>query len=838
MSWSASWIVAVLASASVHFLPLTLKGFAPVRAAWCWPSKAPRCPLPEVPGGACLRNETEVLELLPGESCYPSCTNPKGVLAGSCTELRCPPSGPQPSCLEDLQADTWWTPCGYGSQCQNVLELGSPRWRAFGHYSCEPTGAAGSSACESIVEVRLPPKTSSLQSLDMSTAVSFGVLAVLARFSRLISECVSYNWCGGSVARFLYGQLRQWTLVNVLGVLCLAVMCLSLFLLPFPRNSSGIAAGLSALITVSWAFWRAGIHSYVLMRREAAWRIHYICGALTIGITSVHGSLNVAENGIIRVLSNPFWLCGLASLLAMIMAVLPARLLRLPYDRFKQLHFLSVAGYFLALAHMLGHAVQLQTIASVSMATLSASLLCLYGLQKLYVRASMYHVEVRAASVASDGSGKHLFLSLEATGFSFKAGQWGHLLAEQISSVPHPFTLVPGEGDGKLQIFMKVHSGFTDKLAKACQRGLELRLKLQGPYGLPPWPLPGVARMVLVLGGVGVTPALSLAPAAAQKAEKVCIFWSLRSLALLEKAAPLLEPHLDPRSSVQIAGAGEASDRPLPLKAHRNRMDAGDWLVKLSETFPEEGVSQCQVMVFVCGPPRLVAATKAAAGRLAWHVHVEEFAFLPSSSGSSDSSMVQTQEPQVLGRRAAAVPAEEPERAKRAPEWARAEEHFVTDGNRAGSRSKSFSGLMPTADVLSVSGVQSAIQKYCYEPFPAMRLTASLFRGHKPYWRKMVQRYSSTYQPMDPTLDKCYCLELFGYAPDSTLNKQELKTAYLRLAKELHPDVSPRGQEDGASFKTLQHCYKVLLQQLDKQNEPEWLRKMREDYATSKDPFP
>ncbi|CAE7769833.1 unnamed protein product [Symbiodinium sp. CCMP2456] len=695
--WSASWTFAVLGTASVHFLLLALRGVAPARAAWCWPTKAPRCLLPDVLGGACFRNETEVLELLPGESCYPSCA--KGVLAGSCTELRCPPSGPGPTCLDDLTADTWWTPCGYGSECQNVLELGSPRWRAFGHYSCEATGAGGSSACESIAEVRLPQRASSLQSLDMWTAVSFGVLAVLARFSRLISACVSYNWCGGGVARFVYSQpFRQWSLVNILGVLCLSVMCLSLFLLPFPRKSSGIAAGLSALITVSWAFSRAGIHSYVLMRREAAWRIHYICGALTIGISSVHGSLNVAENGILRVLSNPYWFCGLASLLAMIMAVLPARLLRLPYDRFKQLHFLSVAGYFFALAHMLGHAVQLQTIASVSMATLSASLLCLYGLQKLYVRMSTYHAEVRSASVVSDGSGKHLFLSLAVAGFSFKAGQWGHLLAEQISSVPHPFTLVPGEGHGELQIFMKVHSGLTDKLAKACQRGLELRLKLQGPYGLPPWPLPGVARMVFVLGGVGVTPALSLAPVqvAAQTVQKVCIFWSLKSLALLEKVAPLLEPHLDPRSSVQIAPAGEASDRPLPLKAHRNRMDAGDWLVKLSETFPEEGVSQCQVMVFVCGPPRLVAATKAAAGRLAWHVHVEEFAFLPSSCGSSDSSMVQTQEPQVLGRRAPAPVPPEPERV---PEWPRAEELF--EGNRAGSRSRCGSCLPGLASLLN-----------------------------------------------------------------------------------------------------------------------------------------
>ena len=60
-----------------------------------------------------------------------------------------------------------------------------------------------------------------------------------------------------------------------------------------------------------------------------------------------------------------------------------------------------------------------------------------------------------------------------------------------------------------------------------------------------------------------------------------------------------------------------------------------------------------------------------------------------------------SQEPQVLGRRAAAVPAEEPERAKRAPEWARAEEHFVTDGNRAGSRSRCAFCLPRLASLLN-----------------------------------------------------------------------------------------------------------------------------------------
>ena len=57
-----------------------------------------------------------------------------------------------------------------------------------------------------------------------------------------------------------------------------------------------------------------------------------------------------------------------------------------------------------------------------------------------------------------------------------------------------------------------------------------------------------------------------------------------------------------------------------------------------------------------------------------------------------------SQEPQVLGRRAAAVPAEEPERAS---EWARVEEHFVTDGNRAGSRSRCAFCLPRLASLLN-----------------------------------------------------------------------------------------------------------------------------------------
>ena len=586
-----------------------------------------------------------------GESCVPSCKH--DALAGSCTELRCPPSGPEPACLDDLNADTWWVPCGYGGECQRPIELGTVGWEDFGFYSCGPPGP---SACQSVDEVQLPRSESALQRLDLWTAVAFGYLALLARLSRSVSECISYSWFRGCLARALYAKVAlQWSPANLAGVGCIAALFIWLCLLPISQKSSGIATGFALLLTLWWSFFRGGVHNYVFMTREAAWRIHYSLGLLAIIVAAVHGALNLAEHGLYRLLSTFHLLCGVLSLLAVVVAVVPATLLT--YDRFKRLHFLSLVGYLLALAHMVGHAIQLQTLASILMAASSAFVFLLYAIQKLYVHLSQRDVEIQSANMVSDSSGEHLFLSLAVKDFSFKAGQWGHLLADQVSSVPHPFTLVPGDGTANVQIFLKVYGGFTDKLAEACRDAKQLpKLKLQGPYGLPAMPLPGITETVFVVGGIGVTPALSLAPAASAHA-KVAMFWSLRSSALLERVAPLLEDHLDPvRSCVQVTLPSEAVGS-LPLMAEyrskRDALDVGNWLTGLGKRFTAEGI--CQVMVFVCGPPRLVAATKAAASRraggLAWHVHVEEFRFLPCTRSSPEPrALSQPVEPRIYGQ--------------------------------------------------------------------------------------------------------------------------------------------------------------------------------------------
>merc|ERR1711988_28824 len=94
---------------------------------------------------------------------------------------------------------------------------------------------------------------------------------------------------------------------------------------------------------------------------------------------------------------------------------------------------------------------------------------------------------------------------------------------------------------------MKVSGKFTRKLSDACMREAMPALELQGPCGHPALPAKDVGAAVFVLGGVGVTPALSLvAEARRVYGDRVRVYWNVRSKALLHQCAPFLEPHLKP----------------------------------------------------------------------------------------------------------------------------------------------------------------------------------------------------------------------------------------------------------------------------------------------------
>lgn len=87
----------------------------------------------------------------------------------------------------------------------------------------------------------------------------------------------------------------------------------------------------------------------------------------------------------------------------------------------------------------------------------------------------------------------------------------------------------------------------------------------------------------------------------------------------------------DPDDELPLA-ATTAFDE-LPLAAQYGRADLRTWLQAASKSLSDVGAKK--TLVFICGPPQLGAAARAATAALhevplTWYIHQEEFTFLPT----------------------------------------------------------------------------------------------------------------------------------------------------------------------------------------------------------------
>lgn len=396
---------------------------------------------------------------------------------------------------------------------------------------------------------------------------------------------------------------------------------------------SGLTAGVAALLTVLFAFFTAGAHTVVGMSRDAAWKVHHVFGVLMLIIGALHGNGAHKDKGDAAIYGNVYYLLGEIGLVLMYIGIAPALLHSfslLRYDRFKVLHFLSWWGYVLVVVHMLDHAVTLNTARSwvVSLANLAA--IVGFIAQKVWVKVRAPKVTVDKCEVVTDAGGDHIFLSLNVPGFTFAPGQFAHLKDSPFAAAPHPFTIVPGKESGQVQFFIKVSGPSTQTLARSCREGAP-SITLEGPYGRAPLQNLGSLPVVFVVGGVGVTPALSLVKEAMQLADgKVRLFWALRSPELLARSTPFLsQAGLRPEQcSIHVTGARDPGDqRELGAKYVAGRPDLAAWIQQQKVDLSREGANAA--FMFVCGPGPLVKTVKRTCDSF-WHLHVEEFSFLPS----------------------------------------------------------------------------------------------------------------------------------------------------------------------------------------------------------------
>eukprot|EP00927_Polykrikos_kofoidii_P020873 TRINITY_DN19966_c0_g1_i1.p1 TRINITY_DN19966_c0_g1~~TRINITY_DN19966_c0_g1_i1.p1 ORF type:complete len:655 (-),score=86.17 TRINITY_DN19966_c0_g1_i1:47-2011(-) len=463
--------------------------------------------------------------------------------------------------------------------------------------------------------------------------VLLAVSVVVARLHTLMPKTSSESRL---MSLIFWPRAEGWHVASMIGV-GLVWLAHGVFLVlaahPYSTTNviktSGRFACFSSLLPMLFAFSTFGLHRLLTLGREAAWIIHIALGDLFLVLSTIHGAFVLKAYGS-KVFDKWQHVMGLLCVVIMWISVLPAFLHAtvpklMPYAGFKIVHWLALPAYLLGVIHVLSMEVSPTGI-------IMAIVIFAFVADKTVVKATG-KVTVAKCQASQDFA----FLQLQVERFAFAPGQWAHLLVKQISLVPHPFTLVPGDDMGTVQLMIAKSGTFTQGLVKAIEarEGGVPKMILEGPYGHPP--LQGLAcgAVVLVCGGIGITPAFSILPEAIRlRQDRVWLLWTLRKPELLTRCASLIEPHVGSAKVTVALSKGSLPAEELPYDVQQGSVDVNEWLQGVARDLASVGVSTA--FLFVCGPSGLAKAAKVAASKCAaevtWTVHVEQFHFVPDKS--------------------------------------------------------------------------------------------------------------------------------------------------------------------------------------------------------------
>mmetsp|Transcript_42796 Transcript_42796/g.93086 ORF Transcript_42796/g.93086 Transcript_42796/m.93086 type:complete len:370 (-) Transcript_42796:493-1602(-) len=292
--------------------------------------------------------------------------------------------------------------------------------------------------------------------MDWLILVGFACVPLVALLGILLGLLWSSERCPVSKV-CLVARVENWSLASLAGMLATLVTVLLIGIFATETgyvNSTGHASGMAMFLTLLFAFYKFGFHELVQMSREAAWRIHATLGLMTLVMGLAHLVLVFQKLGAEVVFGHVPSVFGLVSLLLMLLGSLPAKFLI--YDYFKLLHFLSFIGLLFTIYHMIEAAVRHRNLITIVTAVVNCAVLLAYVGQRSYVWAFARKAVVRKSEVIAEKDGEHIFLYLSVPGFSFKVGQWTRLWIPSLSSVAHPFTLIPANEPGAdVALFIK-----------------------------------------------------------------------------------------------------------------------------------------------------------------------------------------------------------------------------------------------------------------------------------------------------------------------------------------------------------------------------------------------
>ena len=308
----------------------------------------------------------------------------------------------------------------------------------------------------------------------------------------------------------------------------------------------------------------------------------------------------------------PYLLGGvlLLGLWVTVIVALRREFLRVPYQPWRAMHRLGHITVLLVLVHAAAAADIYESLwGGIYLTLLAGGVVALMIWLKLVKPAGL---RARPWVVAQAEPLNDQVTGLELTppqglDFAFLPGQFAFItpLSGSLPREEHPFTISssPDRSDA-LEFSIKASGDFTEKL---CGAAVGDRFRVDGPYGrfsFLAWPAP---ELLLVAGGIGITPMLSMVRhLAAQGDDRPCtLVWVNRSEAELVRRAELEE-----------LAAGLEN---LTLHLVLTRQE--DWQGpkgRLDETLLGELLAERsrKARVFLCGPPAMMAATRAVLAKL------------------------------------------------------------------------------------------------------------------------------------------------------------------------------------------------------------------------------
>jgi predicted ferric reductase len=364
---------------------------------------------------------------------------------------------------------------------------------------------------------------------------------------------------------------------------------------------------------------------------DVAVRLHRRLADLLVAAIAAHVALVMIAHPANVALLDPLgapWraktaVASTAAVAALVASSLLRRWLRLAYAHWRAVHLaLAVGALAFGAAHAVGVGRYLTSgpagvVAAVLAATGLVAVLELRLLRPRRLAARAYVVE---RLVPERGGATTVALRADGhRGRRFRAGQfaWLKLADAPYALAEHPFSYASsGQRPGRPEFTIKAYEGFTRQIPQRLRAGT--RVLLDGPHGSYR-ARAHADRFVLIAGGIGITPIISLLRTAADAGDRrpfVLVYGSLRweqvtfreQLEQLQRRLNLCVVHVltDPPP-------GWTGETGLIDDAVLARHLVGD--VAAAD-------------VFVCGPPPMLAAALTALRRLGLahkHIHTEQF---------------------------------------------------------------------------------------------------------------------------------------------------------------------------------------------------------------------